>query len=154
MQQYKSIKVLCTKFLLSNFNFNWNHQKPAFKEFYSILSQSWPAYKTQKSCLEAHIFLLLFRKMDQSKRGESTPRLCYNLYPRASVGLEPQKRLLLGQSFFCIFDDSGNNEAWRKAQRLYKAIITAHALGQHMQKSPGPELCSKCFKSVKIGCSC
>ena len=27
MQLNKSIKVMCTKFLLSNFNFDWNHQK-------------------------------------------------------------------------------------------------------------------------------
>ena len=62
-----------------------------------------------------------------------------------------------GPTFSSIFDNAGNNTASWKAPRLYNnsvCIITAHAPGQHMCPSPGPQADSKCIKTLEVGYSC
>ena len=59
-----------------------------------------------------------------------------------SLGYKPQKSLLQGLRFFCIFEKSGKNEATDLAvSQLWGstiAIISAHVPGQHMWASAGP----------------
>ena len=83
-----------------------------------------------------------------------------NLASVTSQGHEPSKHLLLGLRFFCIFEESGKNEATDLAVCQLRgstiAIISAHVPGQHMWASadPGPSSSSsKQWKSdsrVKI----
>ena len=67
-----------------------------------------------------------------------------NLASVTSQGHEPSKHLLLGLRFFCIFEESGKNEATDLAVCQLRgstiAIISAHVPGQHMWASadPGP----------------
>ena len=64
--------------------------------------------------------------------------------PLDSPGHEPQKSLLRGLRYFCIFEKSGINEATDLAVSQLRgstiAIISAHVPGQHMWASadPGP----------------
>ena len=82
-----------------------------------------------------------------------------------SPGHEPEKSLLRGLRFFCVFEKSGINEATDLAVSQLRgstiAIISAHLPGQHMwaSTSPGPSLGRpgtefKFSKTVQVGWSC
>ena len=77
--------------------------------------------------------------------------------PLDSPGHEPQKSLLRGLRYFCIFEKSGINEATDLAVSQLRdftiAIISAHVPNQHMWASAGPGPSSRSLKPCKSdGC--
>ena len=81
-----------------------------------------------------------------------------NIRVQTSLGAEGWKILTVGHCFSSISDNSrkNNGQAFLGtfAPRLYNFYTHAHAPGQHMWQSPGPEPDSKCSKTVEVGCSC